>query len=90
MSVCACGRARCESIMCTRLVLDGHAYICGECFEELEQHKEDWPERLSVAQAKLRVSQFMQTEPGTYLKSGPRMLSRDEAFEAVTGDEHEW
>jgi hypothetical protein len=84
MSVMACGRSDCEHIMCNILVLNGSAYLCFDCFEELEQFKDTWPERISVRQAERLVRHFMGTEPGTYLTEGPQLVSRDEAFKEVT------
>lgn len=39
MSVLACDRRGCESIMCDR-VSNTHGYICDECFDELSRV---WP-----------------------------------------------
>ncbi len=64
MGVMACDRAHCEHILCTRLILDGRSYICPECWAELLEYKETWPEDLNEDQVRKRIDTFMETSPG--------------------------
>lgn len=82
MGVKACDRTACENIMCDRLILNGDAYVCDECWRELLQYADTWPERISVSEVRKLVEEFMSTRPGSMLK---REVSRADAFEEVTG-----
>ena len=59
MSVLACNRKDCESIMCNRLS-DTHGYICEECFWELSN--------LSI-RMEITIQEFMNTPK--YRMAGP-------------------
>lgn len=69
MSVLECDRRGCEHIMCSRLILDSTAYICGDCWSELQTYKESWPETMTVAEVREHIEDFMYESPvGTYIK----------------------
>jgi len=77
MSVLACARSGCESIMCSRLLLG--AYICEDCWQELCEHKQSWPEVITRGYAEQAIVDFMNTRPGTFVS-----MDRDEAFAILT------
>jgi hypothetical protein len=61
MSVLACCRESCPNVMCDRLVMG--AYLCLECFRELAELKESWPEVMARSDVEDRIREFMATEP---------------------------
>ena len=67
MSVLACDRTDCENVMCSRLILDGKFYICDDCYAELCEHKETWPDEMRPREVYDKIWNFMRnTSPGTY------------------------
>jgi len=59
MGVLPCSRKRCDNVMCDRYSSE-HGYICGRCFEELEESGPN-----------TNVEKFMWSIPGTYAKTPP-------------------
>ena len=55
MSVLACGRSGCGSVMCDDYS-NIHGYICPDCKDELK-----------IVFPDISVSSFMETEPGTFI-----------------------
>ncbi len=67
MGVMACDRLKCPHIMCDKVILEGKAYICRECWQELLQCKATWSSTLTKADIRERIENFMyETPPGTY------------------------
>lgn len=84
MSVLACGRYRCDNIMCDRLIFSGRYYICDRCYEELLVFKATWKQdEMTANEVKPRIEEFMRTEPGTYV-AAPRGVGIDEEFQRLT------
>jgi hypothetical protein len=50
--------------MCDRLILNGTAYICDSCWEELLLFKGSW--QPGPPSARVRIESFMDTPPGTF------------------------
>jgi hypothetical protein len=88
VSVLACGRYRCDNIMCDRLILGGSRYLCDRCYEELLVFKGTWDhETMSFAEVKPQIEAFMRTEPGTYaVPRDARDTRIEEEFARLTGD----
>ena len=86
MSVLACDRVDCPHIMCQRLILQGHAYICEDCWQELLAYRSDWPATMTVAEVRERIENFMRdTPPGTF--SSIRGVDIDAEFQRLTVSE---
>ncbi len=85
MSVLACDRSGCPSIMCDRLILDGSAYLCDSCNDELLSFRKTWPERMTGADVKAKIERFLTTQPGTYSQPLDRD-GIDDHFSALTGN----
>lgn len=68
MGVLACDRLNCPHIMCDRIILEGSAYICDSCWEELQQFKLTISGTLlTKVDIRERIENFMyETSPGTY------------------------
>ena len=62
MGVMACSRSGCDEIMCHRCILEHTAYICSDCFSELLKLKDEWPDKMSAAEVRKRIEEFMETE----------------------------
>jgi hypothetical protein len=70
--------------MCERLILEGQAYICPPCWEELLTYKATWPETMSAAEVRERIEDFMhKSPPGTFLLVEKADI--DAEFERLTG-----
>lgn len=83
MSVLACNRSGCENIMCNQLILDGAAYICEDCFEELCAFRDKWPdEEMLVGEVEERIKTFMQTKAVPY---GKHTSEIEREFRRLTG-----
>jgi hypothetical protein len=53
--------------MCDHLILNGARYICNDCYEELLNYRESWPNEMVKLEIKERIEVFMnETTPGTY------------------------
>jgi hypothetical protein len=83
MGVLACGRLDCPNIMCNRLVLGGEAYICNECYSELQEWKGTWKD-VRVADVEGKIREFMASSPGTYKHSTDPESVQSE-FDRLTG-----
>jgi len=83
MSVCACDRAGCEEIMCTRLILNGSRYVCSSCWRELLDFKDTWPADMTKKDVEDKVRAFMSTVPETF--SLPKFVDVDDAFDKLCG-----
>lgn len=82
MGVMACDRRGCEHVMCERVILNGSAYICGDCWDELCEAKEKWPDVMTSRDVREAIETFMDTRVGNY-----RVLDRDgieEEFNRLT------
>jgi hypothetical protein len=83
MSVLACDRAGCENVMCDRLILDGQAYICDECFEELKIVKSTWCYNLNGLSVREGIEYFMMSRKNTQRSVQPPEV--EEEFKRLTG-----
>jgi hypothetical protein len=79
MGVKECGRAGCENIMCDRLI-DGHTYLCSDCWSELLRVKETWPKEMMGGEVRKRIDEFLESKPRSY-----DLVNTDEEFERLVG-----
>lgn len=82
MSVLACDRDGCSSVMCDHLINGSH-YLCDFCLVEFKACVRTWPTTLMnhpYTTPDALVRQFMATPPGTYLN----LVGVLEAFDNMT------
>lgn len=89
MSVMACNRKDCDSIMCDKLILNCTRYICYKCYYELLTYKANYmvigdKTKTGVKNA---IIAFMDTPPGTYLELSNDEL--EEEFNQLIGNKNE-
>lgn len=90
MSVLACGRYRCDNIMCDRLILDSSHYLCERCYQELLLFKATWKQEMQVVrEVRTRIEEFLRTEPGTYVGTD-QGVGFEEEFQRLTGNYVQW
>lgn len=77
MGVLACNRNDCRNIMCDRLILDGEAYICNDCFDELLAFRKTWPKEMPLSEVRARIEAFMQTEPGANVQAADDEIEQE-------------
>jgi len=82
MSVLACGRFKCDNIMCDRLVLG--RYLCNACYEELLEFKRSWGFCTRVTSVRPHLEHFMTTAPGTFARDDDD-AAVDAEFHRLTG-----
>jgi hypothetical protein len=72
--------------MCDRLILDGQAYICNSCWEELLEYKKQWPKNMFERTVRAAIEYFMyKTGPGKYLGMDSLNAEQiDREFERLT------
>lgn len=68
--------------MCERLILDGDAYICDSCWDELLEAKETWPKQMVEVDVRDAIERFMRSAPGSL-----RIVETDAAFARLTGSD---
>lgn len=66
IGVMACDRTGCVNIMCRRCILENTKYICDSCWDELVEHRDNWPSSMTAKRVKDLILQFMDTDPGTH------------------------
>jgi hypothetical protein len=69
--------------MCERLILNGSAYICGDCWDELLKFRLGWPDVITAREVEEAIKAFMDTRVGSH-----RVLDRegiDDEFKRLTG-----
>jgi hypothetical protein len=69
--------------MCDRLVLDGEAYICSDCYDELLSFKDKWPNQMSPLEIENRIRLFMRTKPKSTIVLDSKEI--DKEFRRLTG-----
>lgn len=85
MGVMTCSRGDCQNIMCGRLILDGSAYICDACYDELIMYRETWTEReMLVSEVRERIKSFMRTPTRTYITVDATGIENE--FRRLTGE----
>lgn len=82
MSVLACDRNCCGNIMCDRLILDGAAYICNYCYDELIIFRKTWPKEMPLNDVRKRIEAFMRTEPNATVQADDDEIERE--FQRLT------
>lgn len=84
MGVMECRRDLCPHVMCSRLILDGRAYLCEDCYQELLKDKESWPPRMTKLEVADRIRAFLKTPPGNQTMLEAKEV--DDEFHRLTGD----
>lgn len=85
MGVMACDRSGCENVMCDRCILGRSAYICWECFAELEEARKTWPDDMDPREVEPRIREFMASpKPAFGVKAGD---SVDDVFRRLTAQD---
>ena len=84
MSVMRCNRTGCDAVMCDRLILDGTAYICDDCWKLLLAFKAKWPEELTAEEIRDKVDWFM-AMPNSMMTITLRGAEIDAEFNRLCG-----